>query len=422
MERPLPDWKQFRALAGSPSRVATLQAPGAQDRPPSHQAPSPRALSLAELKLRQQANSLLLEIAETHLEWLSTLLTGSAHCICLADKDGVLLQTRSNWPDSDTIGLKPGYIWSEPAMGSNGIGTAIATQQPVSVIAEVCAGSAVQAQICMAAPIHSTPGRTLGAIGISTPLGAADPNCLLLAAHTAMVIEQSLAAATRAVLTEPLELLALLASFTAHELVSPLTANKTLLSLLSREVLPATAQPLVAAANRNAERLLQVVTDLRILGGSPDRCLQAVNLPHLVGQVAARAGLNGRLELQAALTPRTETILCNPALLARALENLLCNAREATAEHGRIGVQLLEAEENVRIIVWDTGPGFPGERRPPPLQEAACASRPSGSGLGLLLTRAIVERVHEGHLRFRPNRPSGCRFELELPLALVSSQ
>lgn len=415
MEQPLPDWKSLRDSACPPERRAALQAL-AQQRTGTTPRPHYHRLSAEEMRQRQQDHAPMLSAARPHLDWLSTLLSDTTHIIGLADADGVLLQTTGNWPDPRASGLSPGYVWSERVMGANGIGTAISSSQAVVVVAEAYPGAAFRARVCTAAPIRSPHGRITGAIEISTPADEADPERLLLVAHTAMIIEQALDAAARMAQAESMKLLALLSSFTAHELVSPLTATKTVLDLLSREALPAEAVPLLAAARRNADRLLQVVEELRILGGSHDGCLRPTHLLELVQQSIAQTGLANSIELDSALTAQSTHISCNPNLLIRALANLLRNAREATAGHGEIGVQLLEAGDRVQIVVWDTGPGIPPERWHS-LFEESFTTKPGGSGLGMLLAKAIVERVHDGQLRFRPNQPRGCRFELELPLS-----
>jgi signal transduction histidine kinase len=46
------------------------------------------------------------------------------------------------------------------------------------------------------------------------------------------------------------------------------------------------------------------------------------------------------------------------------------------------------------------------------------AQHAHGSGLGLLLTKAIIERAHDGHLSYSPNKPRGSRFEIRLPLGV----
>ncbi|HEX5514471.1 MAG TPA: ATP-binding protein [Gammaproteobacteria bacterium] len=417
MEQPLSNWKLLPDTAcppDHPPRVRlSAQQTGVADSSarylPYHQ------VTADDLQRRRCANAALLGAACSHLDWISTLLANFTHTVCLADTDGILLKTVGNWPGADAVGLYPGHDWSEQAMGANGIGSAIATGEPTIVIAEAHVGPPFKARVCMAAPIRDSRGHIIGALDISTPVDEADPDRLLLATHAAAVIEQALDASVRVAQAESLKLLALLSSFTAHELVSPLAALKTILDLLARASLTGEPAAMVAAACHNTERLLQVVEELRILGGSHDRRLQQTDLAELVRSAIVGAGLNGRVELEIALPQQAARIDCNPTLLGRALDNLLRNASDAANTQARIGVQLQDTDSGIRIVVWDTGPGIPPERWHC-LFEESFTTKLGGSGLGMLLAKAIVERVHGGHLRFRPNAPSGCRFEIDLPV------
>lgn len=406
MEQSQLDWKRFRAAIRLPDRH---HAPKAPDRAATADAVSPASSCHPAtdcLQQRLQANAALLKAAGSHLEWLSALLGEQRHAIALADADGVLLTVIGNWPEAQSLGLAADQIWSQDNTGESAIGAALARAEPVL--------AACQTRACATAPIRLAGGKTVGAIEISAPVAALDASLLLLAAHTAQIIGQALDTATRLAQAESLKLLALLSSFTAHELVAPLAATKTLLDLISLDQLPPKSASMVAAACSNTERLLQVVMELRILGGSHDRCFRTTHLPRLVEQAIAQAGL-ATVELDNALSARSTYIACNPGLLNRALLNLLRNAQDAVADSGRVGVRLEEADAWVRIVVWDTGPGIPPQHRHS-LFEESFTTKPGGSGLGLLLVRAIVERVHEGRLRFEPNRPRGCRFQLWLPL------
>lgn len=417
MEQPLSSWKQYRDTASPPDHLPRLQVSarqvGVADSPANYL--PYRRVTADDLHRRRRANAALLGAASSHLDWISALLADFTHATCLADADGILLKTVGNWPGADSVGLHPGHDWSERAMGANGIGAAIAAGQPTIVIAEAPVGAHFKARVCMAAPIRDSRGHIIGALDISTPVDEADPDRLLLATHTAAVIEQALDASVRIAQAESVKLLALLSSFTAHELVSPLAALKTILDLLARAPLTGEPAAMVVAACHNTERLLQVVEELRILGGSHDRRLQQTDLTALVRTTIADAGLNDRVELEIALPSRAALIDCNPILLGRALDNLLRNARDAANTQARIGVQLQDIDNGIRITVWDTGPGIPPERWHS-LFEESFTTKLGGSGLGMLLAKAIVERVHGGHLRFRPNAPSGCRFEIDLPL------
>lgn len=411
MEPPLSHWQRFRSALRPPERqpfTPERHFTGTETSSSSGQ----RRLPDDVLSQRLQASRALLAAATPHLQWVSALLADVRHIVSLTDADGILVRSIGNWSERELLGLLPGFDWSEAAVGASAAGTALLRDQPVALAIDRPARS----RACAAVPIHGSTGQVIGAIEISTPTDQPDPGRLALAAQAAQAIEQSLLASTCIVQAESVRLLMLTAGFAAHELVNPLAALKTMLDLLSRAPLEGEAASMVAAAERNAGRLLEVVEELRILGGSyGQHRLRPTDLQALLQRALKAAGLAGRVDIDSTLPPGAQMINCNPALLCRALDNLLRNARDAVAETGgAIGVQLQAANGAIRIVVWDTGVGIPSERRHSLLQEPF-STKLGGSGIGLLLVRAIVEQVHGGHFSYTPNSPCGSRFKIELP-------
>ena len=95
-----------------------------------------------------------------------------------------------------------------------------------------------------------------------------------------------------------------------------------------------------------------------------------------------------------------EDITGDPDRLEQALQNLAANALRHTPDGGRITVTSEPAGNAVRLSVRDTGPGIPDDHLPLIFERfyKADAARKAagGSGLGLSIVKAIVER-HGGH-------------------------
>lgn len=416
MEPPLSDRQRLRSALRPPERQPFIP----ERYPGGTRASSPGKHRLPDdaLSQRLQANRALLAAATPHLQWVSALLADVRHVVSLTDADGILVRSMGNWPEQEALGLLPGYDWSEDAEDASAAGTALVRDQPVALAIDRPARS----RACAAVPIHGTDGQVIGAIEISTPTDQPDPGRLALAAQAAQATEQSLTASATIFQADSVRLLMLTAGFAAHELANPLAALKTMIDLLARAQLQGEAADMIAAAERNAGRLLEVVEELRILGGSYDRHLRRTDLQALLQRALKAAGLVGRVDIDSRLPPDRQMIDCNPALLCRALDNLLRNARDAVAKTGgTIGVRLLAAEDGVRIVVWDTGAGVPAERRHSLLQEPF-STKLGGGGLGLLLVRVIVEQVHGGRFSYYPNSPCGSRFEIRLPRSYQTSE
>ncbi len=95
--------------------------------------------------------------ARTSMMRIGDLLSGAEAMLLLTDRDGVILETVG---DSSTlrkackINLSVGGLWSEHASGTNGIGTALWTGQPVYVHGEEHFCEGMKAWSCAAAPIR----------------------------------------------------------------------------------------------------------------------------------------------------------------------------------------------------------------------------------------------------------------------------
>ena len=81
--------------------------------------------------------------------------------------------------------------------------------------------------------------------------------------------------------------------------------------------------------------------------------------------------------------------------------------------HIDIETEHLAAENRVRIVVADTGPGIPTADRDK-LFLAHYSTKQRGSGVGLAIVRRIVDE-HGGRIEVTDNAPQGTRFAIELP-------
>ncbi len=107
-------------------------------------------------------------------------------------------------------------------------------------------------------------------------------------------------------------------------------------------------------------------------------------------------------------------ILGDPDDLRQVLQNLIENAAAASPVGGEVAIETAAEEGRLRLTVRDTGPGIPAERLET-IFEPFAPGRPEGLGLGLSISRAIVERMG-GRLRAENAPAGGAAFTVELPL------
>jgi CheY-like chemotaxis protein len=129
--------------------------------------------------------------------------------------------------------------------------------------------------------------------------------------------------------------------------------------------------------------------------------------------------------LMLTLRPTDWLVTSDPLMLRRILQNLLANAVQYT-ERGRVLLAARRRGADVRIDVWDTGPGIPPGERAKIFEEfqrgsAAERSRGGGFGIGLSIIGRMADALgHKVELCSRPGH--GTRFSVHVPYAGRTTQ
>jgi Na+/proline symporter/nitrogen-specific signal transduction histidine kinase len=218
-------------------------------------------------------------------------------------------------------------------------------------------------------------------------------------------------------------------SSVTHELRTPLTAIRALAELMLDEPAMAPAQrqqflAIVVAETERLSRLVNQVLDLaKIESGHAQWHTADVDMRALVEQAAQtvaellqQRGATLHVELPAAVP----TIRIDADRMMQVLLNLLTNAAKFVPQPGgRVGLRLSHDAQGLAVEVRDNGPGVPAEQRERIFerfhQGTNGGARPQGTGLGLPISRQIVEHFG-GRLRLRDDGPGAC-FVLTLPWA-----
>lgn len=239
---------------------------------------------------------------------------------------------------------------------------------------------------------------------------------------------------TQADITERKDLERLQAEFVAtvsHELRTPLTSILGALEVVQEEHgadLAPQARKFIEVAYRGSERLFNLVNDILDLE-KVERGLQVfefgpVPVARLIEEVAElhdayaqRRGVRLRIEpIDASLEAWTDA-----ERLTQVMNNLLSNAIKFSPKGAQVTLRAKGRGERVRVDVVDQGPGIPEEFRPRVFQRFAQAGRDArrgtGSGLGLSICKALVEKMN-GLIGFRSRPGEGAIFFLDLPAAV----
>jgi len=213
----------------------------------------------------------------------------------------------------------------------------------------------------------------------------------------------------------------------SHELMTPLTAIRGYADTLA---LPqfgpqaADGQRYVRIIQEEVERIERLVGDLLDLARFEAAGLTLVseNVPvaELFDRVVARhehAAREKQVTVDVRLPDEEMTIVADPRRMEQALQNLASNALRHTPRGGRVTLGAEQHGGRTRIRVADTGRGIPPEHLPHVFDrfyKADPSRAETGSGLGLSIVKAIVER-HGGTVSARSLPGSETVFEIEIP-------
>lgn len=122
----------------------------------------------------------------------------------------------------------------------------------------------------------------------------------------------------------------------------------------------------------------------------------------------------------------SKTIACDPDMIERILLNLISNAIKFTDKNGTISVIIKESENNIVLIVKDTGIGIADEKLNKifelfgQAEDSALRNR-EGSGIGLYLVKAFVEG-HGGKISVDSQLGIGTSFKIILPVRVLNTE
>ena len=221
------------------------------------------------------------------------------------------------------------------------------------------------------------------------------------------------AAAAQASLAQAIQRFAAMA---AHEIRNPLATIRGLMELYRERAPGEHGERVVAEVLGEVERLSRLTGDLLDL--SSERPLSTSSHPVESLVRSASASVQASHPSLVVRCPDTQTLAEVDALrLGQVLQNLLRNAAQALPT-AVVWVELRADARAVCLRLQDDGPGVPEALRAS-LFEPFASQKADGNGLGLALSRRLVERMG-GTLTHVPTARGAC-FEVRLPRALGAS-
>ena len=210
----------------------------------------------------------------------------------------------------------------------------------------------------------------------------------------------------------------------AHEVSQPLSTVAAYVHaarrLLQSSVASAPVMDALLKAEAEAQRAREVLERIRDFVSNGKLNLNALDvsalaqkISSLCGEEAAERGVQVEVESVGPVPP----VQADAIQIEQVLINLVGNAIDAASERseprGRVTIRVAARADAVAIEVEDNGRGVAWELADN-IFDAYQTTKPRGMGLGLHLSRRIVQR-HAGRLWWEPIRTGGARFVVELP-------
>lgn len=202
-----------------------------------------------------------------------------------------------------------------------------------------------------------------------------------------------------------------MAKETAHQLGTPLSSLIAWVEYLKlKDVDKNTIQELSKDINR-----LEIITErFSKIGSIPKLELEDViatintSLDYLKVRISKKVNIN----IQAS-TNNTVNALVNPSLFSWVLENIIKNAVDSMKGNGNIDIFITDQTQFVYIDISDTGAGIPRSQQKT-IFEPGYTTKKRGWGLGLSLTKRIIENYHSGKIFVKQSDENGTTFRIVL--------
>jgi signal transduction histidine kinase len=166
------------------------------------------------------------------------------------------------------------------------------------------------------------------------------------------------------------------------------------------------------------ERIYAVIRSLKTFARVNESDLRNVDIHEIILNTLKLSGCVFRRRVTVVTNfAELPEIECYPGLINQVFLNLIVNAAQAIQGDGTITVGTRQEGDSVEISIADTGSGIPLEVRKR-IFAAGFSTKPigEGTGLGLALTREIIEDTHGGKIWFETELGKGTTFFVRIPM------
>ena len=186
-----------------------------------------------------------------------------------------------------------------------------------------------------------------------------------------------------------------MAKETAHQIGTPLSSLIGWIELLKTEDIP---ESTTKEIEKDIERLQTITDRFSKIGSEPKLEQMDIVSETLLSYDYLQSRFSKQIEFSYAAPQKSIMIPLNATLHSWTIENMVKNAIDAMKGKGKLHLAIEEENDNVKITITDTGSGIP-KNQFKKIFEPGYTTKKRGWGLGLSLTKRIVEDYHKGKIK-----------------------
>jgi len=186
-----------------------------------------------------------------------------------------------------------------------------------------------------------------------------------------------------------------MAKETAHQIGTPLSSLIGWIELLKTEDIP---ESTTKEIEKDIERLQTITDRFSKIGSEPKLEQMDIVSETLLSYDYLQSRFSKQIKFSYAAPQKSILIPLNATLHSWTIENMVKNAIDAMKGKGKLHLAIEEENESIKITITDTGSGIP-KNQFKKIFEPGYTTKKRGWGLGLSLTKRIVEDYHKGKIK-----------------------
>ena len=186
-----------------------------------------------------------------------------------------------------------------------------------------------------------------------------------------------------------------MAKETAHQIGTPLSSLIGWIELLKTEDIP---ESTTKEIEKDIERLQTITDRFSKIGSEPKLEQMDIVSETLLSYDYLQSRFSKQIEFSHSAPQKSILIPLNATLHSWTIENMVKNAIDAMKGKGKLHLAIEEENDSVKITISDTGSGIP-KHQFKKIFEPGFTTKKRGWGLGLSLTKRIVEDYHKGRIK-----------------------